>query len=453
MNGHSERASGERTAAMEPAVPKNQPKIATLALFGLAAGLSLIFGEIGTTKSLQEHVPEFVALILLAGILYLIGCYLVERFSLGWIALSVILLSSVGFRLFLLPADPAISDDVYRYQWDGAVQRAHLNPYEVYPAMRELKPLENPQHPLTAGTVTPTVYPPLSELLFRRLRSVPQIKVTFTLLDLGSIGVLLGLLAHTGMKLHRVLLYAWNPAVVVSFALSGHVDSLAIFALLLGFLFLARNWPRLSLGWLTLSVLAKFFTLVLLPVFLRKAGVLRAWVFGLVAMVLYLPFLSSGTHLFTGLSNFSKDWENNDSAFRLIRLWVSSKQTAEIVAGGVVLLLLAYVLAAGTPALRAGLIVTGGILLVSPNAFPWYFTWMVPYLCFYPKPSWLLMSVTSVLGYAPVVPYAAGQPFRDSPLLLALEYLPVFGLVGYEIARSKPFTTKRTAEDAEWVLA
>ena len=32
------------------------------------------------------------------------------------------------------------------------------------------------------------------------------------------------------------------------------------------------------------------------------------------------------------------------------------------------------------------------------------------------------MSITAVLGYAPVVAYAAGQPYIHSPFMLTLEY-------------------------------
>ncbi len=66
-----------------------------------------------------------------------------------------------------------------------------------------------------------------------------------------------------------------------------------------------------------------------------------------------------------------------------------------------------------------------GLLLLSPNAFPWYFTWMIPFLCFHPHPPLLLLSVTCVLGYSPLVAYLAGGPYADSPLILALEYGPV----------------------------
>jgi hypothetical protein len=85
--------------------------------------------------------------------------------------------------------------------------------------------------------------------------------------------------------------------------------------------------------------------------------------------------------------------------------------------------------------LRASLFLTATLLLLSPDAFPWYFTWSIPFLCFYPNAPWLLMSVTSVLGYSPVVAYAGGQAYRDSPFMLALEYVPVLAWLGVQAAR------------------
>jgi hypothetical protein len=81
--------------------------------------------------------------------------------------------------------------------------------------------------------------------------------------------------------------------------------------------------------------------------------------------------------------------------------------------------------------LRAGLFLTAGLLLLSPNAFPWYFTWTIPFLCFYPSRPWLLMSVTCVLGYSPVVAYAADGPYQDSPLILVLEYAAVLAWIAW----------------------
>lgn len=167
-------------------------------------------------------MPEFTGLLLLAGILYVIGVLWVERFRLGVTALLIILAGAVLFRVVLLPARSTPSDDVYRYQWDGRAQRAHLNPYVVFPNSEELDWLQNPDHPEPPGEETPTIYPPLSELAFTLIETVPGYKRVSTTLDLASAVVLTLLLAAMKQPLHRVLAYAWNPAVLISFAMSGH---------------------------------------------------------------------------------------------------------------------------------------------------------------------------------------------------------------------------------------
>src|SRR6516225_10001794 len=107
--------------------------IVTLGLAALAAGLTGIFRWVERQQDLDARMPEFIGLLLLAGILYVIGVFWVERFRLGATALFIILGSAVLFRVVLLLAPTTLSDDVYRYQWDGRAQRAHLNPYLVFP--------------------------------------------------------------------------------------------------------------------------------------------------------------------------------------------------------------------------------------------------------------------------------------------------------------------------------
>jgi hypothetical protein len=56
----------------------------------------------------------------------------------------------------------------------------------------------------------------------------------------------------------------------------------------------------------------------------------------------------------------------------------------------------------------------------------------------------LLISITSVLGYSPVVAYAAGQAYRDSPFILLLEYAPALTWLFYETC---PSIWRRTVPD------
>lgn len=404
-------------------------------LFGLALALAAIFEFLGRQRDLKAHAPELIGLVLLAGGLYLAGVCLVENFSAGAaspVTLFIILAAAVLFRLSLLPASPTLSDDVYRYQWEGRVQRAQINPYTVFPASPGLRWLEDSKHPLETGRTVPSLYPPLSEKLFSLVRSVPAYKRLFASLDLASVLLLLLLLRVQKQPLVRVLIYAWNPMVIVSFALDGHHDSLAISLLLAANTFILTHRKALSTAFLGLAFLAKLFPALLVPVFLKRARFGYLWLFATVVVLGYLPYASAGLDLIRGLRDFASGWEANDSAFRLLRLAGNSKAQAELVAGVILLGLVAYALKRKMDPLRAGLFLIAGLLFLSPDAFPWYFTWMIPFLCFCPSPPLLLMSVTCALGYAPVVAYAAGQPYVHSPFILALEYAPVYLWLAHE---------------------
>ncbi len=403
---------------------------ATLML--LAAGLALIFIHISRQSSINEHVPEFISLILLAGTFYLVAVWLIERFTTNRVALLIILVAAAIYRIILLPASPSLSEDIYRYQWEGRVQALSLNPYTVYPAKAGLQKLQNPDHPIRTGSQTPTIYPPLSEFSFSWAHTLPGYKRLFVGFDLATLAVLLWILILLKQPLHRVLIYAWNPAVIISFSLCGHHDSLAIFTLMMAHLLIISRKSLLSNAFLGLSFASKFFALLFLPLFLRRTKWFYAIVFAGVVALAYFPFMDAGRQLFRGLSDYAVGWEGNDSLFRIIRLASASRAQAEFVAAVLVLGLIMYAIRSDMPLLRAGLFLTAGLLLLSPNAFPWYFTWTVPFLCFEPSAPWLLMTVTCVLGYSPVVPYAAGQPYRNSPLILALEYVPVIAWLTWQ---------------------
>ena len=402
-----------------------------LGLLLLASGLGMVFSLVGRWQDLEHSVPEFIALSLAAGVLYVTGVCVVERFILPPSALLVIVLGGLFFRLCLLPCQPALSSDVYRYQWEGRVERLHINPYTVYPATPALSALEDHLHLIETGRTISTLYPPLAEWSFSWVSTIAGYKLLYTGFDLAALGALAALLVVSRRPLHRLLIYAWNPCVLISFAMCGHLDSLAIFTLLAAILFVILRKPALALSFLALSVISKFFSVLLLPSILRRTGKFYAVLFAAVVCLSYLPFLGAGRRLFKGLSDYAAGWEGNNSLFRLIRLAGNSKPQAELVAAALVLILVAYTLRRRLEPTSAGLVLISGLLFLSPNAFPWYFTWIIPFLCVDACPPLLLLSVTSVLGYAPVVAYAAGQPYRDSALILLLEYAPVLAWLGY----------------------
>lgn len=421
--------------------------VVTLGLAILAAGLTGIYIWIGRQRNLEGHMPEFIGLLLFAGILYVVGVFCVERFQLGPAALVIILASAVLFRLVLLPAVPSLSGDVYRYQWDGRVQRAHLNPYVVFPNSPGLAGLQNPDYPEAPGANTPTIYPPLSEFAYRLIETVPGYKRLSTILDLASAGLLLLLLAAMKQPLHRVLTYAWNPTVLLSFAMCGHFDSLAIVTLLAALWLLITNRPALSFGALALSFLSKFFPVVLLPSFLKRTRLAYVGLFAFIVFMFYVPFAGAGLRLLDGFRDYARVWEYNVSLFRLLYFVAGSRSGAERIAGLIVLAAIGYLVKRQVPPLCSSLLLTGGVLLLSPTAYPWYFTWSIPFLCFYPSAAWLLMSVTNVLAYTSAIANGGGEPLTNSFLLfLSLEYGPVYlWLAYYSWATLKPKMFRKSA--------
>lgn len=405
--------------------------IVTVGLAAIAAAMTGIFKWVAQQQNLDARMPEFIGLLLLAGILYAIGVFWVERFRLGAAALLIILAGAVLFRVTLLPSRSTPSDDVYRYQWDGRVQRAHLNPYVVIPNAPELAWLRNPEHPTPPGEEIPTIYPPLSELAFRLIETVSGYKRVSTIFDLASVVVLMLLLAATKQPLHRVLAYAWNPTVLISFAMSGHFDSLATVTFLTALIFIMMNRPALSMGALALSVLSKFFPVLLMLTFLKRVRLAHVGLFASLILALYAPFLSAGWHLLDGARNYARDWVNNGSLFHLLRFVAGSSTGAELIAALVVLAAIGYLAKRRAAPLWSSLVLTGGVLLVSPTAYPWYFTWSIPFLCFYSSPAWLLMSITSVLAYTPAIAFGAEEPLKNSLPMLSLEYGPVYFWLAY----------------------
>jgi len=407
----------------------------TSCLLLLSGGIAGIFSWIARQTAPYATVPETIGLLLAAGLRYVIAAYVVQRFVLGVPALIIILGAALAFRLLVLSAPPTLSADVYRYQWEGRVQRAGINPYAAHPdALRHLA-LEDPAHPLDVGRTTPTLYPPLSENSFSWAKTITGYKRLYVGLDAASIVVLLLLLTIRKQPLQRVLMYAWNPGVVVAFSLCGHHDSLAILALLAANLFIIKHRQEMSIVFLALSFLSKFFGGILLPVFLKRTRWRYAVLFLAVVVAGYVPYASAGRKLLEGLLQYSAVWENNDSLFRLMMLAGNCRPQAGLLAGGFLAALVLWALKRRMEPLQASLFLIAGLLLLSPNAFPWYFTWSIPFLCFYSNTPWLLLSVTCVLGYAPLIAYSAGFAYQDSPLILGLEYAPVLAWLAVGVWR------------------
>ncbi|MFQ5778830.1 MAG: glycosyltransferase 87 family protein [Terriglobia bacterium] len=404
-----------------------------LVLLLMAVLLEAVFLVLRGLHPLDAHVAELVATALAGGLLYLVAAWrmLTWRHSTR-AALAVVLFAAVVFRLTLLPLPPTLSDDAYRYVWEGEVQLAGYNPYLIAPADPELVPLRPAEFDRLPGKDIPSAYPPLTQLLFRLaawLDGLATFKLLSVLFDLATLLLIVGVLRLRGQPPVRALLYGWCPLVVLEFAGSGHNDSLALCALLLAHWLIIRGRPAVSIVALAAAALSKWFAGVLAPVFLRRTRWWGTPLFAATAAVLSLPYLGAGSNLLSGFATYAEKWRNNESLYALLMAATGQESIATGVALGVVGGLALHCALRRVEPLRAGFLLLAAVLLLAPSVFPWYVTWLVPFLCFFPNPALLLFTVTVLLSYHVLIDYRALGVWHYSPALVWLEYLPVYALL------------------------
>ncbi len=420
------------------------------ALTALLGGLLLEvpFFVMRRLGNLELYVVELIAAALAAGIAYFLSLYLLERSRDCRAGLWLILAAAVLFRITLLPLAPTLSEDLYRYRWDGRVQLAGWNPYAMRPDDPLLHSLHEPRESHFPGSDIPAIYPPLAELTFRAaarfLPSPRAFKLLIAAADLAVLFLLAAWLRRTGGRNYQLAVYAWNPLVVVEFAGSGHSDALALAALVTA-LVIIRSRPSLSTLGLAAAALLKSFPVMLFPAWLRQNGwpvSRRAWADAFAAAALaavcFWPYRSALGQIHQTMSYFESRWQNNNAS--LYALLVAFSGSHELAAGmgvGVAVGLALWAAARKMDPIRAAYLIIGAILMFTPNAYSWYFTWIIPFLCFFPNPAWLLLTILQFLSYEVLINYQAFGRFQFNPKYVFLTYVPFYALLLQEFFRQK----------------
>ncbi len=414
--------------------PNRSPLPSALLLFGSAVALAIL----GPQRA--SLVPALLPWALAFGALA--HLWTSHR---RWLARPRVLVGGALLLrvVFLIPL-PDLSDDLYRYLWDGLLTLEGVRPYTLVPADPALSHLHGTD--LFREMNSPgyfSIYPPLSQWIFLpgalayRFWGWPAaawaIKGGFLLLE--TLGVLL--LHATLRRLRRppaaLALYAWNPLVLVTIAGGGHTEGglvLGIGLLLYGL----THAPRPSAAWLGwagwgLAVLSKGIPLILAPLVWRALGPpadaprrgfgevlrgLRAPLGVLLAMgLLSLPFLRPGdllgiaqsARLYTGLFEF------NAGLYYLLKGALEALPGATYAGLGTAMGLAFLVGALFVVTLhrvrgvddlsRAAVLVFSLYLVMATTVHPWYLVWVLAFLPFTDtlRPAWLWASAAALPTY------------------------------------------------------
>ena len=312
------------------------------------AQLALLLGSGAAYVGLAYATPRaaFGLLLALAGAALLAYALLLRtRLPLRW-GLG----AALAFRLLWLPAEPAFSDDVYRFHWDGLLVAHGVNPFryrpdeliadgartafpapavraEVLPELQQLYRQLNSPHYYS-------VYPPVCQAVFGAAAGLfPHsargfalaLRLALLAAEAGSAWLLLALLPAWGLARERALRYLLHPLVIIELTGNLHFEALTIaFVLLALWLLLRQQWVR-SAGALGLAVAAKLLPLLALPLLARHLGGRRFVAYGAVVLglllALFSPFLSAALFVNIGrsLNLYFRSFEFNASVYYLLR--------------------------------------------------------------------------------------------------------------------------------------
>jgi hypothetical protein len=379
-----------------------------------------------------------VGLYVAAGVAWAIAVVLLPRLPARREQLALIALVAIAMRAPGWLSEPRYSDDVWRYLWDGRVQRAGFGAYQFAPDAPELAPLRDDNWQRINHKELPTLYPPAAQLLFRVTPSLPVWKALVAIADLALLALLMMRLPDRRLA----LAWGWSPLAAIELAQEAHLDAFAV-ALLTAALLSTRKWIAGAL--LGLSSAVKLLAVAILPS-LRSLRAIAAFV--IVLALCAAPFARQP--IAGSLGEFSRRWQGNDGAFALLQAgaeqvvahtrfakryipespelarFITGRQyrsvypdeAANFLARLAVLALLAAVLAwtfrRRLPPDAAAEAILGAFLLLTPILHPWYVVWMVPIVALRPRPAWLALAALVPLGYA-------GDDFR--PLVHAPVWL------------------------------
>ena len=428
----------------------------------LLASLSLsLYIFAGYFIQRHETGPLFISYFLLFAI-YVIVIRKKDNLLPGEITFWII--ASVLYRTALLIAEPSLSDDFYRFIWDGRVLAAGHSPFSEVPLFY-MAP-ENALPGLDAGLFEKlnskerfSSYPPVCQLIYwiaARLSpasvfgSVVVMRSILIFFELGTLWILRMILRSTRQQPVAILIYALNPLVILEITGNLHFEGVMIFFLLGATYLLMLGRIYTSSLFFALSICTKLIPLLFLPLFFRPLGWRKASVFwaltGLISLALFLPLVTKDIvyGFSTSLSYYFQHFEFNASIYYLIRavgyllfgfniigvagpvlafmatvwiLWISFRRVHEPLTQK------------PYPGIFQAMLWCLLIYFASTTILhPWYIITLLAISIFTPYHFPILWTGLIFLTYAGYTENA----FNENLYLVALEYITVFAFICYE---------------------
>ncbi len=397
--------------------------------------------------------------------------------------------AALVFRLIFIFALPMLSQDYFRFIWDGRLIASGWNPYEYIPTeliklpdfdISQSEDLLTGMGSLSAGHYSN--YPPLNQLIFAlsgwlASTSIPGSAIIFRLvIILADVGTLIfgrKLLKSLQLPEHQIFWYILNPFIIIELTGNLHFEAVMVFLLVFSLYLLHKGnwiWSAVVLG---LSVSIKLLPLLFLPLFFkyfsrtsiglsltksnshpersrRIDGLKKLFLYYIVCIstvgISFLPFYSAEV-----ISNFMNSvglwfgkFEFNASIYYIIR-WIGFQVKGYniIETVGKILPLMTILVILGLTFFRKYqntkqlltnmLFAVTAYLFLSTTVHPWYLAIPLMLSIFTNFRYMIIWTAVVMLSY-----YTYSNPaFQENLWLITLEYLVLFGFLIKELLNNR----------------
>ena len=375
-----------------------------------------------------RRVGSHLVLFGLAFAAYLTALHAARGLSTRGLRAALVL--AVLWRLVLVPAFPLLSDDVFRYVWEGRVQVHGGNPYawDDRPESARWEAMRDGVWRTVTHKEYTAVYPPLWEmacaLVVRLHDSVTAMKAFVVACELALLALLAWMLPRRGLPPERLLILAWSPLALVEVAGSGHNDAAGALLLTASLAALDRGDGLGAALAAALGAQTKFLPALVAASWRRR---FRWWQV-VAAIDLFLlvivPYAAAGQGLWMSLGKYGRYWLFNQTLFDWLAAVAGDHEGGVKLAGALLAALVLFLGARKADPVTAALVVVAASIVLAPNVLPWYALWFLPFLVLKDAPAALLFTGTVQLAYLVYPDWLSGQRWQVRGVVRVLEYAP-----------------------------
>ncbi len=384
------------------------------------------------------------------------------------------------FRLLFLFSIPNLSQDFYRFIWDGRMILEGYNPYlftpesfilnDLYP-VTQVQELYDGMGALNGSHLSN--YTPLNQLFFTIaglfagksiLGSVIIMRLLIIAADFGTLYFGKKLLDKLNIPVHNIFWYLLNPFIIIELTGNLHFEGIMIFFLIWSLYLLQNGKWKMAAIVFACSVSIKLIPLVFLPLLyqfftsknpesnlnLNFKGIRNLIVFYVIVcgstMLTFIPFYNS--ELVTNYTNTVGLWfqrfEFNASLYYIAReIGYTFRGYNEIAIIGkfipIVVMVFIFILTffrknkSMTELIKAMLLVLSIYYFMSTTVHPWYLATLL-FLSIFTKYKfplvWSLVIILSYLAYA-------NSDNTENLWIIGLEYIIVYAFFIWELINKK----------------